>query len=74
MKIEIQTDEIYEYIGLMIKIYRKKRGLNQGELGKKIGVSRTSIINIEKGNQRIPLEKLYAMAIVLKCQVRQLIP
>jgi len=74
MKIEIEADEIYQYIGLMIKIHRKKRGLTHEQLGLKIGLNRTSITNLEKGNQKIPLEKLYLIAIALKCEVRQLIP
>jgi len=44
--------DIIKYIyllGRVIESYRDKEGLTQAELGKRINVSRLTIINIEKG-------------------------
>lgn len=37
-------------IGLNIKILRKNKGITQEKLAELIGVSRITIVNIEKGN------------------------
>ena len=39
-------------LGLLIREHRKKLGLDQQELAKKVGVSRLWVIEIEKGKPR----------------------
>lgn len=42
----------YKRFGAVIKRYRKISGLSQTELGKRVGLSKPSIGNIEIGNRR----------------------
>ncbi len=39
-------------IGAAIRDWRKKRGLDQGQLAEKVGVSRRWIVQVEKGKSR----------------------
>lgn len=41
---------------------RKKAGLDQTEVGEKLGLTRTSISNIERGTQSISLDKIKPLA------------
>jgi DNA-binding XRE family transcriptional regulator len=44
--------------GNRIAMYRVKAGYSQDELGKKVGLGRTSIVNIESGRQIPPVTLL----------------
>ena len=48
--------------------------MSQRELGKAIGLARTSITNIERGNQQILLHTLYDIAEALQIEVGVLLP
>jgi transcriptional regulator with XRE-family HTH domain len=48
--------------------------MSQGALGKRIGLSRASVANIESGRQRIPLHHLYRMAEALGVNAHTLLP
>jgi len=61
--------EIYKTIGNKIKYARTARGLNQLELGDKIGLSRVSIVNIEKGRQCVTLDKLIKISKVTNYKI-----
>ena len=60
--------------GRLVRLHRERLGLNQGEIGRAVGLSRASIANIETGRQRIPLHHLYSLARVLKVDVHALLP
>lgn len=49
---------LYELIGNQIKIFRKKSRFSQEQLASKLNLSRTSIVNIEKGRQHISIHLL----------------
>lgn len=49
-------------------------GLTQRELGKAVGVSRTTIANIEAGRQNVSLELLYRFVVALDVQLSDLLP
>lgn len=46
----IQIKEVKMQLGQLIKTARKARGLSQTDLAKSLGLSRTTIQNLEKGN------------------------
>ena len=66
--------ELYARFGQLVRLHRERLALNQGEIGRAIGLSRASIANIETGRQRIPLHHLYSLARVLKVDVHALLP
>jgi transcriptional regulator with XRE-family HTH domain len=58
---EIQS--LYRAFGRLVHLYRKRRpGMTQEKLGELVGLSRTSITNIERGRQHIALHQLFALA------------
>lgn len=69
-----EKEALYRLIGTRIKEARKKSGYNQKELADIIGLTRTSIVNIEKGRHRLPLHILYTIALKLNIEPNVLIP
>lgn len=72
----IDVDRLYQRIGKAIHDLRqaKKPRLTQAGLAELLGVTRTSITNIEKGEQRIPLHLLYMLCAKLSVQISDVIP
>ncbi len=52
-------------IGARIKTYRNQGGLTQAELGKRVGLSQQQIQKYEKGQDRVPVDKLQIICEVL---------
>ena len=52
----------YRQIGARLESIRKVLGLTQDEIAKRIGLERTSVVNIEAGRQRILLHQVEAIA------------
>jgi transcriptional regulator with XRE-family HTH domain len=65
---------IYDYIAIQIYHFRKEAGLNQEELATKVGLTRTSIVNIEAGRQRLPIHVLANIAEALNKGIINFIP
>ena len=65
---------IYQHIGLKIQYYRKQMGLSQKYIAEKIGLQRTSLVNIEKGIQKISVDKLYYLVDILNIKISDLLP
>jgi transcriptional regulator with XRE-family HTH domain len=59
---EDQVDRLYQAIGDQIKAARTKNKVTQTDLGKRIGLTRSSIANIEAGRQRVMLHWLFQIA------------
>jgi transcriptional regulator with XRE-family HTH domain len=53
---------------------RKVRDLSQSELGSRVGVSRTTIANLESGKQNVQLHQIFALARALDTPIEELIP
>lgn len=72
----IDADRLYKLIGKTIHDLRlaKEPKLTQAGLADLLGVKRTSITNIEKGEQRIPLHVLYTLCAKLSVQISDVIP
>lgn len=57
--------EHWTAIGAGIRQLRKARGLTQAQLAQLVGVERTSIVNVEKGQQRLGIDLLDKLAAAL---------
>ena len=53
---------VYQAIGARIRMIREALGLEQKGLAERVGLVRTSIVNIESGRQRILLHDVTAIA------------
>jgi transcriptional regulator with XRE-family HTH domain len=71
----IHTDSaFYSILGQKIREARKTKGFDQESFGLAIGLSRPSVINIEKGRQRPSIYQLWLMARILELSFEELIP
>ncbi|WP_264720177.1 WO male-killing family protein Wmk [Wolbachia endosymbiont (group B) of Eucosma cana] len=61
-------------VGEKVKSWRLERGYTQKDLAEKIGVKYWVILQYEKGNRRISIERLYAIAEALSISITDLIP
>lgn len=66
----------YEEVGRRICAARKQRNpsLTQDELARRVGLTRTSITNVEKGRQKCLLHTLADIASALQVEVSSLVP
>jgi transcriptional regulator with XRE-family HTH domain len=53
----ITPNEFYSKLGDSIRQRREELGLTQEELGESLGLSRTSVTNIERGRQRLLIDQ-----------------
>lgn len=60
--------------GKLIRQLRDEAGLTQSALAGRVGLSRTSITNIELGQQHIPIHVLYTLASALGVAPEKLLP
>ena len=58
--------EIYRDFGRNVADLRNGAGLTQAELARRIGLSRASLANIERGEQRVYLHQLLALMSILE--------
>lgn len=65
---------LYMAVGAAIREARKGAGLTQEVLASAVNVSRTSIVNIESGRQRLPIDLLFDIADVLGVEAASLLP
>lgn len=72
--VEAETERLYLIIRTRIRDFRRKSSLKQADLAKRIGLSRASIVNIEKGRQRPSLHVLYNIAQALSIEMMELVP
>jgi transcriptional regulator with XRE-family HTH domain len=64
----------YQMFGSRVRALREKRNVTQEELGRRVDLSRTSIVNIEKGRQRILLHQIVDIADALDARPVELLP
>lgn len=67
-------EHLYVAFGQLLRAERKKAKFTQEELGKEVGLKRTSIVNIEAGKQRIYLHQVVELAHALNISTEALIP
>ena len=68
----VTAGPFYEQFGAAVRFARERQELKQAELGEKVGLTRTSIVNIEQGRQRVMLDDLVKFAKALKMEPREL--
>ncbi len=61
-------------VGQKVKNWRLERGYTQKDLAEKLGVKYWVILQYEKGNRRISIERLYAIAEALSISITDFIP
>ena len=64
----------YRQFGRLLAEARRKKGISQELLADELGLSRTSITNIEKGRQPVQLHSLYCIARLLGVELKDLLP
>jgi transcriptional regulator with XRE-family HTH domain len=67
-------EAFYRDFGRLLARTRRDHGLSQQLLGERVSLSRTSIVNVEKGRQRVPLHLLIDMAAALGVEPAALLP
>jgi|SRR5215213_5345306 transcriptional regulator with XRE-family HTH domain len=65
---------LYVGLGTLVRARRERKGMTQSQLADRIGMTRTSITNIEKGRQKVQLHTLYDIAIALDALPAELLP
>jgi transcriptional regulator with XRE-family HTH domain len=65
---------IYVDFGRKVRSARRTAGISQGELGRRIGLSRTSVTNVERGVQQVYVHTLCRIAKALDVAVAELVP
>lgn len=68
------SSRFYEKLGARIKTRREEIHLRQAELAESIGLSRTSVTNIERGRQRLFLDQFAEICHALKVPPSEMIP
>lgn len=69
----IPADKFYETLGAAIKARREALEITQAEVGLHLGLSRTSITNIEQGRQRLLIDQFCRLADLLECERDELL-
>jgi transcriptional regulator with XRE-family HTH domain len=70
----IDRNEVCRGFGKLLKQRRTELKLSQKDFARAVGLSRTSITNIERGRQPVSLPSVYAMADALQADVGDLLP
>ena len=70
----LPMEHLYREIGRTLRQRRETAGLTQGDVASRVGLSRTSITNIEQGRQHVTLHVLYALADALGSKPSDLLP
>ena len=65
--------DLYTRIGDHLKTIREQRGISQLDLANAVGVTRSSVANVESGRQRIQIHTLIAACQALGCDPADII-
>ena len=69
------TDQLYAAFGELVLAHRRRlEGMTQAELGRRIGLSRASVTNIEQGRHHVSLAQFMRIATVLEVSPEALLP
>ena len=75
-RMQDSSNRLYVAFGELVVAHRRrwKGGMTQAELGRRIGLSRTSVTNIEQGRHRVSLDKFLRIAAALEVAPEALLP
>jgi len=65
---------VHAAFGRRLATARSRQHLLQQELGRRLGLSRTSVSNIERGSRAVFLDQIYRAAQILAVDARDLLP
>ena len=74
MKATAADHLFYRHFGQLLAEVRRKKKISQEMLAVELGLSRTSITNIEKGRQPVQLHSLYTIARLFQVELKDLLP
>lgn len=68
--------KLYALLGERIKRLRRMQSpeMNQEKLGRILGLTRTSVTNIERGKQKLTVDTLYKLCETFSVEVSELVP
>ncbi|MBS1520686.1 MAG: helix-turn-helix transcriptional regulator [Bacteroidetes bacterium] len=66
--------EFYGRVGFLIKNARKKLGHKQEYVANRLGLTRTSYVNIEAGQQKIHLHTLLELSSFFEMDIKEFLP
>jgi DNA-binding XRE family transcriptional regulator len=75
----IDERRLYQALGRRVRKLREKRTgargrMTQAELAELVGLERTSITNIERGNQKVPLHVLFRICEAVEAPLADVLP
>lgn len=70
----VDAKALYREIGKRIRAARERAELSQGELGVALGMTRANVSMLEHGAQRILVEHVYNVALLLNRGPREFLP
>ncbi|MEO3780888.1 helix-turn-helix transcriptional regulator [Micromonospora sp. B11E3] len=71
---EAEIKDIYDELGQRVRNARTRAGVTQGQLAQRIGLTRSSVANLEAGRQKIMLHVLLGIAEALDVGPEDLLP
>lgn len=72
--LEERVDALYAHVGRKVREARQRANWTQADLADAVGMTRSSIANLEAGRQRIPVHLLVWIAEILNTTPRELLP
>jgi len=71
----LNEDLLYKLVGERLAAARKRKlSLTQDSIAELLGISRTSVSNIERGIQKAPLSLIYLYCIQIEKNIDEIIP
>ena len=73
---KMNEEKLYHLLGQTLRTCRETHqpSYTQDQLAKKVGLERSSISNIENGQQRVSIHTLYSLCIALNVQPQDVLP
>lgn len=71
---DVENDEFYRLVGSKVRSARIAAGVSQTLLASRVGLTRSSITNIEAARQRVPLYHFVLISRALNKEIGELLP